>query len=261
MSDAEAASGIADDSECVPAPALTPEGIEAILADFRTWLTALTTQDHPAEAGTDSPEPVDLFTLVGQFTALRHEVNMQTKAARTAVEQNAEALKQLASFEPADPTEELRPIVKGIIDITDALALSLRQLEKFGDTAEPLLNDAEPDEVAAPPRGFFARLFGSNPAPIPAEVPPNPALEKLRQLVAAAADGYTLSLRRVERLLPILEIEPQSCVGEAFDPETMEAIEVVGASDAPPGTVLEEVRRGYLWRGKIFRFAQVKVAR
>ena len=25
--------------------------------------------------------------------------------------------------------------------------------------------------------------------------------------------------------------------------------------------VLEEVRRGYLWRGRVFRFAQVRVAR
>ena len=42
-----------------------------------------------------SPEPVDLHTLVAQFTALRHEVNLQTKASRAAVEQTAEVLKLL----------------------------------------------------------------------------------------------------------------------------------------------------------------------
>jgi molecular chaperone GrpE len=41
----------------------------------------------------------------------------------------------------------------------------------------------------------------------------------------------------------------------------MEVVEVVADADRPPGTVVEEVRVGYTWRGKVFRFAQVKVAR
>ena len=39
---------------------------------------------------------VDLYTLVGQFTALRQEVNLQTRAVRAQQEQNAETLRQLA---------------------------------------------------------------------------------------------------------------------------------------------------------------------
>src|SRR5262245_10937938 len=79
--------GLAPDA---PAP-LTPDAIEQVLADFRTWLTDLTT----APATASEPPAVDLHTLVAQFTALRHEVNLQTKAARTSLEQNAEALRQL----------------------------------------------------------------------------------------------------------------------------------------------------------------------
>ena len=60
-------------------------------ADFRTWLTELASSERPAVGDSLAPDSVDLFALVGQFTALRHEVNMQTRAARTAVEQNAEA--------------------------------------------------------------------------------------------------------------------------------------------------------------------------
>jgi molecular chaperone GrpE len=41
----------------------------------------------------------------------------------------------------------------------------------------------------------------------------------------------------------------------------MEVVEVVEAADQPSGRVVEEVRRGYRWNGKPFRFAQVKVAR
>ena len=80
----------------------------------------------------------------------------------------------------------------------------------------------------------------------------------------AGFDVFEKSLevrRRVERLLPTLELEPLSCIGSSFDPELMEVVEVVGDTDQPAGTVVEEVRPGYLWRGRLFRFAQVKVAR
>lgn len=194
---------------------------------------------------------------------------MQTRAARAAVEQNAEVLRQLAApKEPppaAAPDDTLRPVAKALIDIADALALSLRQMEKFGESAETLLADLasggrEPPDSKTEP-GFFARLFGARPAPPEPDDRTRLAADKLRQLAAAAADGYAMSLRRVERVLPTLELEPLSCTGEMFDPETMEAVEVVGDTGLPSGTVVEEVRPGYRWRGKVFRFAQVKVGR
>jgi molecular chaperone GrpE len=141
-----------------------------------------------------------------------------------------------------------------VIDIADALTLSLRQMEKFRDAVEPLLAH----DRREPSSGFFARFFGSRPTP---SAPSDASADKLRQLAASAADGYALSLRRVERLLPTLELEPLSCTGEAFDPEQMEVVEVVGDTGQAAGTVIEEVRPGYRWRGKLLRFAQVKVAR
>jgi molecular chaperone GrpE len=40
----------------------------------------------------------------------------------------------------------------------------------------------------------------------------------------------------------------------------MEALEIVASSGRPSGEVIDEVRRGYVWRGRVFRFAQVRVA-
>ena len=240
--------------------------MDAVLADFRTWLTDLASGGRQPPVGeAQKGAEVDLFTLIGQFTALRHEVNMQTKAARTAVEQNAEVLKQLTEPQPAEDDEQLRPVVKAVIDIADALTLSLRQMEKFRDSVEPVLDElasgGRQSAVVNPSPGFFARLFGAKPIPVPPMPDTGPAVEKLRQLAAAAADGYALSLRRVERLLPTLELEPVLCTGDEFDPELMEVVEVVGDSGEDAGTVIEDVRPGYLWRGKLLRFAQVKVAR
>ncbi len=242
------------------------EQVERVLADFRGWLLAEgqgTRGEGQDNADRPAP-PVDLFALIGQFTALRHEVNLQTKAARAAVEQNAEVLRQLTAppdegpeedEEPApavDADELLRPAVKAVIDIADALALSHRQAEKLRQTATAVLNGGT---IQAPPRpGFFARLF-AGPPPAP------PDLEIVRKLAAGVADGYALSLRRVERLLPTWDVEPIRCTDEVFDPDVMEAVEVVGDTGRPPGTVVEEVRPGYRWRGRLVRAAQVKVAR
>jgi molecular chaperone GrpE len=139
-------------------------------------------------------------------------------------------------------------------------------MEKFRDSVDPLLTDLEAggdvpaQPVSAP--GLFARLLGRSPSPAPrSDTHAEAVADKLRQLAAAAADGYALSLRRVERLLPELELEPIACTGQPFDPETMEVVEVVGDSGQTTGTVVEELRPGYWWRGAVFRYAQVKVAR
>ena len=107
---------------------MTPDRIDAVLADFRGWLEAI--GDDRGDEPVGPSEPMDLYTLVAQFTALRHEVNLQTKATRTAVEQTAEALKLASQPKAADPDEVARPLVKTLIDVADALQIGLRQAEK-----------------------------------------------------------------------------------------------------------------------------------
>src|SRR5207248_1977764 len=91
---------------------------------------------------------------------------------------------------------------------------------------QPLMED---HRLEAGRPGLLSRLFGSRPT----TAAPQPAVEKLQQMIVAAADGYALSLRRVERVLPTLGLEPLAVLGEVFDPETMEAMEVVGGSGQP----------------------------
>jgi molecular chaperone GrpE len=69
-----------------------------------------------------------------------------------------------------------------------------------------------------------------------------------------------MSLQRVERALRQHGLEPILTLGQPFDPERMEAIDTAEGTGRP-GEVVEEVRRGYLWNGRVFRFAQVRVAR
>jgi molecular chaperone GrpE len=84
---------------------------------------------------------------------------------------------------------------------------------------------------------------------------------RIRAMLESVVTGYTMSLQRLERALRQHELEPIQCVDQPFDPERMEALEIVSGSGRPSGVVVDEVRRGYLWRDRVFRYAQVRVAK
>jgi molecular chaperone GrpE len=268
---------------------LTPPAIEAVLADFRSWLQQLASAPaaEPDRDGTPAApfsEPIDLHTLLGQFLALRHEVNLQTKAVRAQQEQNGETLRQFSQAlqalaeaqeaagqaERQSQEELLRPILKTLVDLHDALAPAEREVQRLSGTLAPELDQlAELAQSAAPPRqpSVWGKLFGSKPAPAPSSDreerrrQAEQAVHRVRQLLGSLLTGYTMSLQRLERVLQQQGLEPIRCVGQSFDPERMEVIDVVADSGRPAGEVIEEVRRGYLWRGRVFRYAQVRVAR
>jgi molecular chaperone GrpE len=85
-------------------------------------------------------------------------------------------------------------------------------------------------------------------------------LTRIHEIVESMVTGYAMSRTRLERAFEKHELQRIVCVGERFDPERMEAVEVA-ESDRRSGEVIEEVRRGYLWRGRLFRYAQVRVAK
>jgi molecular chaperone GrpE len=301
---------------------LTTESIEAVLADFRGWL-----QELPAPAGAaaladdtvPAEERIDLHTLLGQFTALRHEVNLQTKAVRAQQEQNAETLRQLTKALGAledgralpergvhVPTsvgdDQVRPLLKTLVDLADALGLARREMQRVQETVLPLLAQLDADgtdlsvgEVpelpsrpnpAATGSSLWERWFGRPAASADAlektlteqhqvltaqrhrlqklqekQQQAGQAAARTKEFLDSVITGYTMSLQRVERALRQYELEPIPSVGEPFDPERMEVLEAVGGSGRPAGEVLDEIRRGYLWHGRVFRYAQVRVAR
>src|ERR1043166_3238409 len=128
------------------AEALSPEAIDAILADFRAWLLQAR-EIPPAEPDVQ----LDVTTIVQQFTALRQEVNLQTKASRAQLEQNAQALAALQ--EALEPTEEtsddtdelLRPLLKTLIDAHDALLLAEHEVQRL---LEESTSSRQKDEAA-----------------------------------------------------------------------------------------------------------------
>jgi molecular chaperone GrpE len=70
-----------------------------------------------------------------------------------------------------------------------------------------------------------------------------------------------MSLQRIERALGQHGLEAIPATGQRFDPERMEVVEAVTDSGRPAGVVIDEVRRGYVYNGRVFRYAQVRVAK
>jgi molecular chaperone GrpE len=195
----------------------------------------------------------------------------------------------------------LRPLLKTLIDVHDILSLSAREARRVQESVLPLLRElgenvpAPPEpvlpEVPFPdpaPASFLARLLGVKSTDESAwqawavkvrnaarQFCAECVSEQLRQrqqqqaqglqrvagLFDSLVTGYNMGLQRLERTLQGQGLEAIPAVGERFDPEMMEVVEAVPESGRPAGEVLEEIRRGYLWKGRIFRYAQVRVAR
>jgi molecular chaperone GrpE (heat shock protein) len=159
--------------------------------------------------------------------------------------------------------------------------------------------EAAPEPASAPKKSLWQRLFGRGrrPSSAPSGESQSEVLEQLRalyerllssqresarqeqaarqelrekikqvtqrveQLLDSVLTGYRMSLQRLERALEKSGLEPIRCVGQPFDPEQMEVVATVADSGRSGGEVIEEVRRGYLWHGRVFRYAQVSVAK
>jgi len=84
----------------------------------------------------------------------------------------------------------------------------------------------------------------------------------LRDALQAWLVGLTFVRQRLLDVLATEGVQPITALGQRFDPQQHVVVDVVPAtSDAPPGTVTAEIRRGYVVHDKILRHAEVAVSR
>jgi molecular chaperone GrpE len=78
----------------------------------------------------------------------------------------------------------------------------------------------------------------------------------------ALKQGMTLIYNKLRNVAQQKGLIPFDSVGQAFDPDTMEAITHVEAKDeGQRGKVVDEIEKGYRLGDKVIRFAKVVVAR
>ena len=216
---------------------------------------------------------VGLFRLVEEFTALRHEVKLQTKGSRDLREQAEallpalrQAIEQFRSVEPKEQQAALaaaRPLAEALADLDEALDRGRVELERArsGLVDEPAGALEEAIDARFRRRSWLARrLLRSYHEEVLAVV--RRRSDWLRpELFDALLEGYGLIQARLGRVMEAEQLRRVETVGRPADPASMTVVEVVDAPDRPPGTVVDEVRRGYTWRGRVLRFAEVRAAR
>ena len=230
-----------------PAIVLDPEERARLVDDFRAALERSARQGEPADrlddqAAGDAETSVDLATLLSEMAVLKSELRLQSRQFKNTLDelrafgndlrQHGERLQrdlerareQAASIQ--GQTE--RQFLLALLDLRDRLQSGV-------------------DAAGRPPSSFLTRLV------------PGPA-----RFAASLAEGQRLTLQRLDDLLASHRVRPLPVLGEILDPQRMRVVGVEAASSSssvPDGTILCEVRRGFLHNGELLRVAEVIVSK
>ncbi len=203
------------------------------LEDFRTWLADLP-ESYPEREATETTA-CDLYTLLVEFIALRQEIKYQNREQHTAIKAQQSFME--GQREMADLFQKR---LEGLDKIEESVRRSTerRTASFFLDVRDALQRGLTASSRVASARSFFRR-------------PP--------EGIAGIVEGYELALRRFNRALSHLDIQPVQTVGRPFDPTLMEAVDRRFQTGAAEEEVLEEVAGGFVRNGQVIRTARVIV--
>jgi molecular chaperone GrpE len=203
---------------------------------------------------------VDLHTVVAEIAALKGEVRLESRVAKTSrekMERAAESFEEglesarSALHDTVTGVEEgLRSSLAPLLRERDQLREELHKLEEEGplqaihallDVHEALRRGREATEEACRRLGWRRRLLP-------------------RALLGGLLEGYDMGCRRLERRLEELGVVEIACAGRDFDPRRMRSVESEVRSDLPAGRVLEVLRPGFTRGEQVLRYAEVRIA-
>ena len=210
---------------------------QALIDRFRGYLDTVEDGEEPPD---DPGETADLFSVLVEMAALRSEVRTESRLVKEALEQfrgvfdslqasQATLQRELdrARTETRDQAQSaLRPLLLDVIDLRDRLVAALT----LSAVARPRWHD---------------RLWRRD-----------------RSGVAAWQEGLRMTLRRLDQVLLDRRVVATQLAGLPFDPQLARAIGTAADSSvAAEGTVIKEVRAGFLWDDQVLRTAEVIVSK
>ncbi len=207
---------------------------QALLSRFQAYLDA---------ADTAAPEPrtetADLYSLFVEVAGLRSEVRTESRLVKEALDQFRGVFDTLqasqanlqqdldrarsAARDQADAA--LRPLLLDVIDLRDRLLAALAS-------------------AAAARPGWAGRL-----------------LRRPASGDEAWQEGLRMTVRRLDQVLLDRRVVPMQLIGLAFDPRRARVVATSADRSTAEGTLLEEVRAGFLWDDQVLRTADVIVSK
>jgi len=77
----------------------------------------------------------------------------------------------------------------------------------------------------------------------------------------AVQEGVDMIHVLIQKFLKDIGVEKIKTIGENFDPNFHEAVEMVDANDKEDGAIVEELKPGYTFNGKLLRPASVRIVK
>lgn len=253
---------------------------EQILDRFRDWLRETRVEAAEIDDSTNGivgeSSPIGLDRLIEEFTALRHELKLQTRSARSIEERFENSLATLDSATAAFREVAAQTIPAGSESIAKSLALTIAELEEaltrcldqWKKNFERLIGPPASAKTDVLDERFrrqswlrrkLTKSYHAGVIRIIGEDEERSRSER-RSLLTALVSGYDLILKRLNRNMGDLGVGRIATVGRIVDPERMVVVEVV-ESDDRHGEVIEEIRPGYEWKGVLLRPAEVRAVR
>ena len=209
---------------------------QALLSRFSAYLDSAADQPEPPD---DPGEATDLYSLFVEMAGLRSEVRTESRLVKEALDQFRgvfdllrtsqatlqQELDRVRAETRAQAHAALRPLLLDVIDLRDRLVAAL----KFVATGRPHWSD---------------RLLRRN-------APGG----------AAWQEGLRMTVRRLDQVLLDRGVVATHLVGQPFDPRRARVIATAPDSSVAEGTVIEEVRTGFLWEDQVLRTAEVIVSK
>lgn len=203
---------------------------------FRAYLDS-TDAAGEANAEPDGASAPDLFTLLAEVAALKNEVKLESRQVKSALhefrglfDELRQANAQLAEEQDRRRGQERlagqqaqKDLLVELLDLRDRLQAGHDQAARFR------------------PRWLKGRAAAG--------------------FVASMADGMAMNLRRLDETLTRRGVRPLRAVGQAFDPRTMQAVELMSDPARDEGLVVQELRKGFLQEDRLLRPAEVVVNR
>ncbi|MDD5579919.1 MAG: nucleotide exchange factor GrpE [Methylobacter sp.] len=205
-----------------------------LLEDFRNYL-----EQSRLEQQLAINEQPDLNTLLSEMAGLKTEIKVESRLFKSTLESLGSALatvqddNKTLSAELAVHAERLeqqqgeimRTMLLDIVDIYDRLSTGLEVLQNYRPVSSLFKHSRDKDV-------HFIKRF---------------------------KEGQLMTLRRFDQLLQRYQVQVIDCVGNLLDPMTMSAVETGHDPKLENGVVLEELRKGFLFKDQVLRLAEVKV--
>jgi len=209
---------------------------QALLGRFSAYLD--TVEDEPVPPD-DPGEAADLYSVFVEVAGLRSEVRTESRLVKEALDQFRDVFDLLRTSQASVQQEldraraeahdreraALRPLLLDVIDLRDRLLAAL----KLAATVRP---------------GWVDRL-----------------LRRKQTGGEEWQDGLRMIVRRLDQVLLDRGIVAMQLVGQPLDPRRARVVAISADSSVAEGTIIEEVRTGFLWDDQVLRTAEVVVSR